>query len=496
METQVQTSGKKSLKKNYFYNLAYQIFVLIVPLITMPYISRILREEGVGQYSYAYSLITYFTLFAAMGFGLYAQREVAKVQDDIEKKSKLFWEITIVRLIPVVFSLIAFALLAILGVFGSYTILMVILSINIVAMAFDINFLFQGNENFKAVALRNFAVKIASTILIFVFVKNESHVWIYTLCLSISLIGGNVAMWINLWKHIKFRHIGKINPMKHFIPAFRLFIPTIAISLYTVMDKSMMGWITGDDYSIGCFEQADKILKISLVFVTAIGTIMMPRNSSEIKSGNIDKVKSNINFSINYVLCLAFPLMFGIIALAPNLSFWFLGSGYDYSPELMMIMSPVILFIGLTNVIGLQILIPLGKDKMFTLTVTIGAIINIIISIPLIFLYWSYGAAIATAITEFIILIAQFIYARKIGYLSFKQMFRLSWKYLLSGLVMFAVIMIFRGIYSYSIKTFLLQVVYGAIIYFVILLILRDKFLLQIIKSILSIFKKPKINQE
>ena len=180
--------NNQKIKKNYIYNLIYQIFGLITPLVTLPYVSRILGSVGIGQYSFSYSIVSYFTLFASLGFSHYAQREIARYQGNKEEQSKIFWEINIAKLISVTFSLIIYVVTILFGTYGDYEQLMWILSLNIISIVFDIAYLYQGNESFGIITLRNVIIKILGIILIFSFVKDSNDVWIYTLCQTIILI--------------------------------------------------------------------------------------------------------------------------------------------------------------------------------------------------------------------------------------------------------------------------------------------------------------------
>ena len=222
---------KKSIKKNYILNLIYQITLVIVPLIVTPYVSRILLSDGVGKYSFSFSLITYFTLFATFGFETYAQREIAKYQDDKVNQTKAFWEINICRLIPIFLSLAVHLALFLTNVYGEYSTLMLILSINIVAVALDVAFFFQGNEEFGKLVTRNVLLKILGTILIFVFVKEKSDLGIYTLINSLIILFSNVSLWPALKKKLTKVSFKGLKPLSHLKGSFLLLIPALAISL-------------------------------------------------------------------------------------------------------------------------------------------------------------------------------------------------------------------------------------------------------------------------
>jgi len=272
---------KKSIKKNYIFNLIYQITLIIVPLIVTPYLSRVLLDDGVGKYSFSLSLISYFTLFATFGFDHYSQREMAKCQGDKNKQSVLFWEIIISRAIPVFASLFIHVILLLTNVYGDYSIIMQILTLNVISIAFDVSFFFQANEEFAKLTIRNVIIKTIGTILIFVLVKQRSDLWIYALIQSGMTVVSALSLLPSLIKRIKKVKLKEIKPLKHLWPAFKLLIPSIAISLYTIMDKSLIGFITQSNSQNGIYEQAEKIVKLCLTIITAL--VVIYKKQSEYK---------------------------------------------------------------------------------------------------------------------------------------------------------------------------------------------------------------------
>lgn len=496
--------AKSNVKKNYLYNLIYQVFSLITPLITTPYVSRVLSGAGVGQYSFTYSLVSYFVLFGALGFGVYAQREIARIQDDKKEQSRIFWEIIIARCISVGITLLIYIGLILSGIYKDYTNLMWILSINVISTLFDITFLFQGNEKFGVIALRNIIIKIVGISLIFIFVKNERDVWIYSLCQSIILIFSNLSLWPSIPKLLCKVKFADLKIKRHFIPTLRLFIPTIAVSVYTMLDKTLIGlMIPGNitstneageeivtkisDLENGYYEQSEKMVKMVLTIITSLGTVMIPRNSQEIASGNVDGFKKNIYGALRFVAFLGIPLMFGLAAVAKNFSPWFYGKGYEKVPYLIMIISPLIMIIGLSNVLGLQYLIPLKKDSKYTIAICSGAAINLCLNLILIPLLWSYGAAIATVAAEALVTTTMFVFARKD--ISFLKIIKDSWKYFVSGIAMFVILFLFFFEFGASILNSCFMVLFGTLIYFVSLFILKDKFFIDGFFKILNKLK-------
>lgn len=479
---------KASLKKNYIYNLVYQLLLIILPIITIPYVSRVLLPEGVGQNSFCLSIVTYFTMFASLGFGIYGQRAISMAQDSKEKQSKLFWEIVICKSIPTLLSLIVHGILIATGAYGANAKLMIILSINIVAIMFDINFFFQGNENFKTLTIKNLLIKITGVIAIFLFVKQQSDLRLYVLINSLVIIISNLFMWISLKGYLQKVSIKELNPFIHLKPALKLFVPTIAISVYVVLDKFLIGVITKSNLENGYYEQAEKIVKIALTIITCYGTIMTPRNSYEYKNGNTEKLQQNIYQAFHYVWIIGVPIMFGIILVAGNLLPWFLGNEFIPAILLVIVLSPLILIMGISNVIGVQYLIPTEKDNKYTISLIAGAVVNLILNLILIKFIGALGACIATVFAELAISIVMLYFARK--ELEFKKIFKSVIKPLIAGLIMCAIVIPIALYLAPSVINSIIIICAGCLAYGVAILILRDEMVIGIIKQVLSKIKK------
>lgn len=500
---------KVSVKKNYIFNLLYQLFLIVVPIITTPYVSRVLTANGVGQYSFSFSLATYFTIFAGLGFGYYAQRAIAKRKDNKEELSKTFWEIIICRMFPVIIALAVNIVFCLIGLYREYTSLMWVFNINIFAIALDISFLYQGREEFGSLVIKNLLIKTASVVLIFIFVVSEKSLITYTIINASSVFLSNLFMWISTRKMLVKIRPRSLRPLSHLKGTIILFLPTIAVSIYTVLDKTLIGILISDTYEVlgedgvyitknysdlenGYYEQSEKIVKMAMVFITSIASVMIPRNSNELARGNIDTVRKNIYTSCRLVLLFGIPLMLGLIAVADNLVPWFLGSEYEKSALLMKVLSPLVLILGFSNVFGLQFLIPAGKDKAFTIALTTGAIVNLLLNVFFIQLWWSIGAAIATLIAETVVTTITAISVRK--EINFLKAFVSGWKYIIAGLLMFGICYLISTKLNPSIINTIIITISGMISYFVILLLLRDSILITSIRKILH--KNKKINVE
>lgn len=477
---------KKSVTKNYIYNLIYQILVLILPLITTPYLSRVLGPENIGIYSYTISIVTYFTLFGSLGISMYAQREIAYVQEDKDKRSKIFFEIYILRFIALSISMIIFYFIFVrTGVYSTYY---KILLLEILAVAIDISAFFQGMEEFKKIVKRNLIIKCISILCIFIFIKQATDLDKYLVIYVLSNFIGNISLWLYLPKYIKKVSIKSLELFQHLKPTITLFIPQIATQVYTVLDKTMIGSLIIEKAEVGYYEQAQKIIVMLLTLVTSLGTVMLPRIANKFANGKKEEIKKNILTSFNFVYFLSIPMFFGVIIVAKDLIPWFLGEEFKNSISIMYVISPIILFIGLSNVIGVQYLLPIKKQKQYTISVLAGAITNFICNLIFIPKFLSVGAAIGTIVAEVVVTGVQFYYVRKD--FNIKEIIFMSSKYFISGMVMLITLLILNYYLLINISVVLrmgIDVIAGIIMYCILLILLKDKFVLELIIKINSI---------
>ena len=463
-------SSKKSITKNYIYNLIYQVVAFIIPLVTTPYISRVLGAENIGIYSFTASIVTYFILFGSLGVAMYGQREIAYVQDDIKARSKTFYEILLMRFTTIGSSLVVFYFTFCQT--GEYSIYYKILILEIIANAVDISWFFQGLEEFKKTVMRNLAVKLICLAGIFVFVKSPNDLIVYILIYMLSALIGNLSLWLYLPKYIQKVKIKDLKVFKHLKPTIALFIPQIAIQIYTVLDKTMIGVLVEDKSEVGFYEQAQKMVKMLLTVATSLGTVMQPRIAHTFAKGDMKKLKEYIDTSFKFVSFLAFPLMFGIASISSKFVPIFYGEGYEKVIILICIISPIIVAIGLSNLMGIQYLLPTKKQKEFTISVTAGAIINFIFNMIFIPLWQSIGASAATVIAECAVIAIQLYFVRK--EIKTKDVIMNSKNYFIASVIMFVITMLINIFVQQPVLSITIQVVIGVIVYFAILFVLKD----------------------
>lgn len=467
------------LIKNFAYNASYQIFILIVPLITTPYLSRTLGPSGVGINSYTGSIMQYFIIFGCLGTNIYASRKIAFVRDDREKLSQTFWEIFILRAILLLISLVFFYVSFIYfnHEFLSYYVAQ---SISIMATIFDISWFFMGIEKFSVTVMRNFIVKIISVICIFIFVKSFSDLFLYILIISLSGFVGNISMFNGLKGEILKPSFNKINIIQHFVPSVLLFIPEIATQIYLILNKTMLGAIISVQAS-GFFDQSDKIVKIILAVVTATGTVMLPHVANAFSNGEIGKTKQYLYDSFNMVTCISIPMFFGLVAISSKLVPLFFSNKFLIVSPLMKIESIIVVLIAWSNAIGMQYLLPTRQTKKYTVSVIIGAMTNIILNIPLIIMFQTYGAVVATVLSELFVTLYQMYSVRK--QISIKLLFNDFYRYTLSGIIMFAIVYYINMKTATTWSLLFLEILIGVCVYGLMVLILNTSFI-KIVKKV------------
>ncbi len=486
----INQKRKNKTFANYIYNLIYQVFILVVPLITTPYISRVLMADGIGKYSFTLSISNYFVLFAALGFSVYGQREIARHENDVLERTKTFWEIIIMRSFPTMLAVGLNILLWTLHIYNEYSSLMLVWCLTILATIFDIGFFFQGCEEFGKLTIRNVIVKCLTIASVFIFVKKSDDVWIYVLCLSAGTFLSNISLWVLMPRRLMRVSAANLKPLRHLKPALRLFLPSVATTVYTVLDKTLIGFIvpgtfeetleTGEkiiksyaNVENGYYEQAEKIVKLMLTLLTSLGTVMMPRNAKEAQENDRIALRKNINNACSYTWVLGVPLMFGVAAVAPALVPWFLGPGYSKCILLIQIFSPLILIVGFSNVFGIQYLIPTGQDKKYTIAIVSGAIANLCLNCFMIYFWWSAGAIIASLGAELLITVLMGFMIRK--EIDIKTILKAAIKPLIAGTIMFFSVYFTCINIEASILNTILLVLEGIGIYGLLIIVLKDR---------------------
>jgi len=480
---------KKSVGINYIYNVSYQILAVLTPLITTPYLSRKLGVEGIGDFSYTQSIVLIFAMFAALGTVIYGNREVSYVQNDKKEYSKVFWNVEFLSLVSVLVVSIFYGFF--IAFQTQFIQLYLIQSITLISVATNISWLFQGLEEIQKVVFRNILFRLLSIVYIFVFIKKQEDLALYVAGYVVLECLGNISIWIYLPKYVERPHLKDIHLWKHFKGTLLLFAPTIATTIYTLFDKTMIGLFTESKIENGYYEQAMKLSKTALTIVTALEAVMIPRVGALFVEKKEEELKELMYKVYRFVWFLSFPIAFGLFSIAGVFVPVFYGEGFDKVTPLLRVLCFLLPCIGISNVTGVQYLMSTKRERFVTRTVMIGACVNLILNLILIPQMFSVGAAIASLVAEFLIAAIQLFLIRE--ELQVPRILKSGWKYLIAAALMTVAILteehFLVDVLSNAGIT-VIMIASGIIVYFVLLLLLRDEMLKTYLDKLLHKFFK------
>lgn len=485
MEKKLRAS---SLKINFILNTFLQILSTIAPLLTAPYVSRVLGPDNIGIYSYTLSINAYFVMFAGLGTASYGIVEIAKVRDSTSERSCNFWGIELITVFTSLISLFVWFLM--MFFYKTYWRIFLIMSIYIVAAMLDISWFYLGIEKLKYTVVVNSVLKILGVVFIFCFVKSRDDLLIYILILALSTFCGNLSMWLFLPKYVVASKVNFNDLKRHFKGTMVYFIPTIAATIYTVVDKTLIGIITKDNIENGCYEQATKIIGlVRAVAFTSMNTLFSSRMAYLFGKERFVEIKERLNFSIEFILLLSYGACFGIMAISREFVPVFFGEGYSRVVGFLVLMAPLIPIMGISSTVGYLYYNPSGNRKKSAKILVAGTTINCILNVVFINLYAGYGAVIASLIAE-VIITALYI-SNSNGYVEYKTIWAFSWKKVVAGLSMVLVVRLLAQRYMFdSPEALLAQIIIGAISFMVVLYLLRDKFLLELFHRGLKLVRR------
>lgn len=475
-----------SILKNYSYNLLYQITMVILPIITIPYVSRVIGSEGIGIYTYTNSIVQYFILFANWGLSLYASREIAFVQDDSYKKSKIFTEIVTIQFIGTLVVLFVY-FLYILLICKNFKSLFLIQSISILAVAFDVSWFYIGTENFKKNVIRNLIVRFSAFFLLFILVKTPDDLWKYILLIICSSFLGQLYMWLGITDYIKKVQFKKLQLVQH-VKKAKFFFLIISIGVISVnLNKTLIGLLVSTS-ELGKYEMSYRLIMVSLLFVTSLGSVMAPRISATFSEGDKIKVNEYIRMSLQFILFFCFLIIPVIILISNNFIHWFLGSNFKGAGLYFILLSPMILINSLSNLIATQYMIPSGNEKKYFISLIIGVLIGIISSFLLITKLSVVGACLSVLITECTILAAHIFQTR-----NQKELHNIlgnGWQFIIACLPAFLFSYLLNHFIKGPILLMTFQISTSLIIYSLILMALKNNFLLVIYSKLKLIYSQ------
>ena len=425
--------------KNYLYNLSYQILTIILPIITVPYVTRIFTSEVLGNYIFYNSIVSYFSLFAILGIGVYGTKQIAAASD----VSSTFWNIYAIQLIAsilaiVVYLIVAFSIPQMSGVIP------LIVGITLFANMMDISWLFSGKEDFKKITIRNIVVRLIGVISIFTFVKSSDDLYLYVFLIVIFDFLGQFVMWVPAKKFIKRPSFNAKVIKKNLHPIVLLFLPQVAISLYVVLDRTLLG-LLGSYSDVGIYEQGQKLISILLKVVSSLGVVMLPRVANLLSERRDKEAQNMVKFSFILYNLIIFPMIFGLISVNEVFVKLFLGQNFQDVKYVLYVIVFNIMFVGWTNILGYQVLVVRNKNKEFMLSTTIPAFVSVAVNIAVIPFFGYIGASITSVVVEILVFAIQWYYSRNI--INKNLLFNKDLaKIICSSLVMFGAVMLCKMI--------------------------------------------------
>lgn len=400
---------QNSIKINFIMNIFLTMSAFIFPLITFPYVSRILLPDGIGKVSFVTSIVTYFNMFAQLGIPTYGIRLCAQVRDDKNELSQVVHELLFINLIMSVFMYITLAIcIFLIPKLSAEKNLFIIISSTIVFNAIGVEWMYKGLEKYTYITIRSFIFKIIALIAMLVLVHEKKDYLIYGAITVFAASASNVLNFINSHKYVYLNHVKKYNIRRHVKPILIFFAMSCATIIYTNLDTVMLGFMTSDT-DVGYYNAAVKIKVVLLGLVTSLGTVLLPRVSYYIEHDMKEQFWEISQKAIEFVFVISLPLIVYFIVFAKEGIYFLSGHAYGGAILPMQIIMPTLLWIGLTNIMGMQMLVPLGKEKYVLYSEIAGAIVDLLLNYVLIPHIASKGAAIGTVIAEFVVWIVQVI---------------------------------------------------------------------------------------
>ena len=485
----MKESKIRSIKYNFIMNLILTISSFIFPLITFPYVSRVLMAEGNGKIAFVSSVANYFLMVASLGIPTYGIRACSQVRNDKHELSKTVQEIVLINIIVTAFVMLTYIVsILIIPRFWEDRILFYINGINIVLNVFGVNWLYQALEQYDYITFRSLIFKIISVILMFILIHNESDYVLYGAIIVFAAAGSNILNFLNLKRYISLKPIKNYNLKRHIKPILILFAQNLAVSIYTNLDTIMLGFIKGD-YEVGLYNAATKIKTILLGVVTSLANVLLPRMSYYVKNNMKSDFKLIMVKGINFTIMISIPLCIYFMLCSRETILLIAGQQYIEAVLAMQIIIFAVIPNGFTVFLGIQVLTPLGKEKYVLYSVILGAIVDLALNCLLIPNYGAAGAAFATLLAEFGVLIMQIIFSKNILKEVYNQF--LIFKYILASIVS---IFVFKLVTITSINNTFVKLIITSLVFFgtyiIILFVMREP----LIKSYVSLIYK-KINK-
>ena len=460
------------MERNFTLQTIYQLISTIIPIFTIPFITRNLGADRIGYYSYLASICSYFVLVANLGSYSYGVREIAYFQNDRKKYSEIFSGIQLLRFYLSCVVLFFYFLYSL--IFDEDKLILAILSLNIFNVIFDISWFYNGIEDFRPIVSRALVLKLLYAASLFIFVRSENNFYAYAIVQVGFTLLISLSYWAGLRNVVDFTF--KVKPFKHLKGTFSLFLPALAIQMYTVLDKTMIGMFSTENYNENAYyEFAQNIVRSCLILCTSLTKVSAPKISFYIASNNTNGMKNQLYNSYSFVWFTGLPICVSLFAIAPLFVPIYFGAGYDKVSVLIRVLLPLILIVGMSSVSGNQYFVPKDFIKVQTISLVSGSLINVILNAFFIPRYFAAGASIASVIAELSVTVCQFIFIARYKEISVWKVIFSSWRYLLASIILAIYYYILISTFSFlDIFSVIILVLFGIVVYVVSLVILRD----------------------
>lgn len=451
---------------NYLYNTIYQILKILLPIITVPYVSRVLGKENLGIHTYTHSVALYFAMFAYLGFENYGTRLIAGCKGDKEAMNREFTSAYAFQVLSSVLAIIAYGLYVLVWSRENTTIAWIQIMF-VITELFNVSWLYFGLEMFKVTAIRSVVIRLLSAAAIFMFVKTPDDLPLYSIIVSASMLIGSLVLWVGIGRYVKIVKVSWKDIAKHVKGCLILFFPVLVISVYRTMDKIMLGNISTMS-QVAIYNNADKIVELPYGIIASLGVVMLPRMTAMVARGEESMSKKYIEVSMRFMLVCACGMAFGLFGIGKVFAPVFFGNDFIACGQLIMIISPMIIIRACANVVRTQYLLPNRRDKDYIVSILIGVVINLVLNALLIPRYGADGAAVATLFCESFVAVYQVVACRRAIPVT-KYIFR-NWYFLLAGAIMSIPVYLYGMKHAPSVKVLAVQVAMGVVIYMIAVL--------------------------
>lgn len=474
----------KSVKFNFIMNLILTVSNFLFPLVTFPYVSRILQPEGTGKVAFAISVVSYFSIFASLGVATYGVRACAQVRDNKDLLSRTVHELLFINIIATIIVYVCFLLVvAFTPRFSVEKVLFWATSIFILFTIIGIEWLYKGLEKYQYITIRTIIFKLIALVLVFVFIKTKDDYVIFAVISVFAMVGSGIFNLFNSRKLINYHLYEDYEFRKHFKPMFLLFLTTLSIAIYTSVDEAILGLLTSPQ-DVGYYNAAMKVKGILFTLITSLGIVLLPRLSYYVENNMTDEFHAALKKSMNFIIVIAVPVVIFFMLFAKEIILLLAGESYINAILPLQIIVWALLLSAITNILGIQILLPLKKDKELLISVLLAAIVDIVANLILVPQLASVGTAISVVMAELTVLVVQLVILRKYIWILFSNL-----QFVRIGLSIVFSIVLSLSIYQWNITnsimlTFLIMGFIFFTTYFILLLILKENFMMYVYQTI------------